>query len=120
MSKKEKEKKGGIVYQYLPEKYSKCPYCGSHVKNYSNYRRNNWEESIRFECGLVVYNKTPTTYEEVSMCKNTKPWKKLKAKRTKELDAIKTYANEKLTDNKLIKELNDKFSTIAYRIEDWW
>jgi len=122
MPKKELQNKdtANLKLQSLPQKFSKCPYCGSKISRYSNYNRNDWEEDITFKCGLSVYSRTPSVHEEVGKCKNSKEWKKLVNKRLKELEMIKTYTNEILTDKILIKKLNSKYSSLEYNIKRWW
>jgi len=114
------DKKGGIEFQFLPQKFSKCPYCGSEIERYYNSENRKWEEEVKFKCGLRVQSKTPHHFEEYGICQKSKEWKKLVAKRLKELEKIKTYTNKILTDKKLIKELNEEYSTIESHIKNWW
>ena len=114
------EPKGTITFQFLPVKYSKCPECGALPTSYSNYRRNNGQEDIHFQCGLSIYVKDSTFFKELGKCENTKEWKKTKKERLKQLESIKEKINEIVKDKKLHEEFMDKINYFESQIKNWW
>lgn len=111
-------KKGELKFQFI--EHSKCPHCGAEVEDYSKSSYSKWKETVTFKCGCRLRSKTPTIIEEISMCKESKPYKKLRETRLKQLEKVNNFILENVNDAKLLVELKDKLKSTKYRIEDWW
>lgn len=112
------DKKGELKFKYI--EHSKCPFCGAEIEDYNKSSHNKWEESVRFKCGCQFKSKTPTIINQMSMCKESKPYKKLKESRLKQLEKVNNFMLEYVIDDRLLKELKDKLKSIKWHIEDWW
>lgn len=120
MGNLKKEEKGSIIFHFLTKKYSKCPFCGAPPEDYRKSSYNKWEESICFTCGCRFKSKTPNIIEQTSMCKESKPYKKLKESRLKQLEKVNKFILGNVNDAKLLVELKDKLKSVKYSIERWW
>lgn len=118
--KKDQALTGSVSFKWLPKKYSTCPYCGAMPNSYSINTLIKWNESIRYECGLSVYNQTSNSFNESGKCKHSKEWKKLQKKRLEQVEKLEKSINEIITDKKIHKELKEEIVILRDNINRWW